>query len=74
MGASDGTAEVETEATEPVEDLRSPLNDIESRLLLRGKILPDVPPDTWRGTRDVEIVEGDALTEVFLTPALLLTV
>ena len=57
---------VDKEATDAVDDLRSPLNEMDSRLLFRGR-MPEVDveeafPDTWRGTRDIEevIVEGDA--------------
>jgi hypothetical protein len=58
-GASLGATEL-SEATEPVEDLRRPPKDMESRLPLRGILDEDVEPITWRGTRDVELDEGDA--------------
>lgn len=54
------------DATEPVEDLRSPLNEIESRFLrvLLGPLTVDeLDADTWRGTREVAVafvVDGDA--------------
>lgn len=57
-GASLGATEL-SEATEPVEDLRRPPKDMESRLPLRG-MLDEVELLTWRGTRDVELDEGDA--------------
>lgn len=48
------------ETTDPVEGLRRPIKDIESRLDFRGKILPLlVPAEAWRGRREFE-VEGDA--------------
>lgn len=36
-----GGATEETDATEPVEDFRRPVKDIESRLALRGRMLAD---------------------------------
>jgi hypothetical protein len=41
-----GAAEDDTDATEPVEDFRMPVKDTESRIPLRGTILPDVAADT----------------------------
>ena len=58
-GASLGATEL-SEATEPVEDLRRPPKDIESRLPLRGMLDVEVELDTWRGTRDAVLEEGDA--------------
>ena len=60
-GASLGATEL-SEATEPVEDLRRPPKDMESRLPLRG-ILDDEVELLTRGTRDVELDEGDARTD-----------
>lgn len=51
------------EATEPVDDFRSPANDIDSRFL-RGivpLVVDDVGAETCLGTRDE--VDGDARTE-----------
>jgi len=59
-GASLGATEL-SEATEPVEDLRRPPKDMESRPL-RG-ILDDEVELLTRGTRDVELDEGDARTD-----------
>jgi hypothetical protein len=60
-GGSLGATEL-SEATEPVEDLRRP-NDMDSRLPLRGILDDEVELMTWRGTRDVELDEGDARTD-----------
>lgn len=52
-------AGVEKEATDPVEGLRRPIKDMESRFDLRGRTPPLlVLPVAWRGSRDVD-VEGD---------------
>lgn len=61
-------AGVEIEATEPVDALRRPVKDIDSRLPLRCKILFDVDAvaDGWRGTRDVDI-EGEPRIDECLT-------
>lgn len=59
-GASLGATEL-SEATEPVEDLRRPPKDMESRLPLRG-MLDEVELLT-RGTRDVALDEGDVRTD-----------
>ena len=58
-GASLGATEL-SEATEPVEDLRRPPKDMDSRLPLRGILDDEVELMTWRGTRDVELDGGDA--------------
>jgi len=58
-GASLGATEL-SEATEPVEDLRRPPKDMDSRLPLRGMLDVEVELDTWRGTRDAVLDEGDA--------------
>ena len=49
-------AGVDNDAIELVEDLRSPMKEIESRLPFRCEVLT-VVTDDWRGTRDV--VEGE---------------
>ena len=49
-------AGVDNDAIELVEDLRSPMKEIESRLPFRCVLLT-VVTDDWRGTRDV--VEGE---------------
>lgn len=49
-------------AMEPVEDLRRPVNDIESRVDLRGSAVLDKELGTVRGTREVDC--GDARTDV----------
>ena len=46
--------EVDNEVTEFVEDFRRPINDTESRLLLREVFVEGAATDVWRGTRDVE--------------------
>lgn len=58
-GASLGATEL-SEATEPVEDLRRPPKDIESRFPLRGILDEVVELTNWRGTRDVVLDDGDA--------------
>lgn len=45
-------------AMEPVDDLRRPVNDMESRVDLRGSAVLDTELDTLRGTRDADW--GDA--------------
>jgi hypothetical protein len=60
--ASLGATEL-SEATEPVDDLRRPPNDMDSRLPLRGILDDDVELMTWRATREVELDEGDARTD-----------
>lgn len=60
--ASLGATEL-SEATEPVDDLRRPPKDMDSRLPLRGILDDDVELMTWRATRDVELDEGDARTD-----------
>jgi hypothetical protein len=57
-GASLGATEL-SEATEPVEDLRRPPKDMDSRLPLRGIWDEDVELATWRGTRDAVLDEGE---------------
>ena len=65
-----GADDAATEATEPVDALRRPPKEMESRLLLRVRALPDEAlADTWRGTLDVELIDGDPLTEEFVLPA-----
>jgi hypothetical protein len=63
-------AAVEAEATEPVEDLRRPVNEIDSRFILRVRTLVEdeaaVAVDC-RGTRDVDLLAGEPLTDVFRT-------
>jgi len=53
-------AGVESEATEFVDDLRKPMNETESRLLLRGTEVPTVgtAPEDCRGTREID-TEGE---------------
>ena len=55
---------VESEATELVDDLRKPMNEMESRLLLRGTEAPTVEtgPEDCRGAREVD-AEGEPRTE-----------
>lgn len=55
------------DATEPVEDLRRPLKEMDSRFLRapRPLTVDELDPDIWRGTREVAVtvaaaVEGDA--------------
>ena len=60
--ASLGATEL-SEATEPVDDLRRPPKDMDSRLPLRGILDDDVELMSWRATRDVELDEGDARTD-----------
>jgi hypothetical protein len=59
---------VEILVTELVEALRSPVNEMESRALLRCRMLPEeeVVVDVCRGTRDVE-VDGELRKDVCLT-------
>jgi hypothetical protein len=49
-------------AMDPVEDLRRPVNDMESRVDLRGSAVLDNELGTVRGTREVDC--GDARTDV----------
>lgn len=58
-------AGVDMDATELVDAFRSPVKDIESRLDLRGRMLleVDADADAWRGTRDVEFMDGDPRIE-----------
>ena len=49
-------------AMDPVEDLRRPVNDIESRVDLRGSAVLDNELATVRGTREVDW--GEARTDV----------
>lgn len=57
------------DATEPVDDLRRPLNEIDSRFLrvLSPLTVEELDPEIWRGTRDVALVvaaaDGDARTD-----------
>ena len=57
-------AGVVIDVTEPVDALRRPLNEIDSRFLrvLLGPLAVDeLDCDTWRGTREVAVaVDGDA--------------
>lgn len=57
-------AGVESEVTELVDDLRKPINETESRLLLRGTAVPTVGtgPEDCRGAREVD-TEGEPRTE-----------
>lgn len=61
-----GAWDVEAEATDDVDDLRKPLNDMDSRFDFLGRMLEDADPLTdWRGTRDDdEVVGGDAFLAV----------
>jgi hypothetical protein len=59
-------AAVDEEVTELVEDLRRPVNDIESRFDLRVKTLEEdeaVVAVDCRGTREVDTVAGDPRTD-----------
>ena len=58
-GASLGATEL-SEATEPVEDLRRPPKDMESRVPFRGILDEAVELMTWRGTLALELDEGEA--------------
>lgn len=49
-------------AMDPVEDLRRPVNDMESRVGLRGSVVLDNELGTVRGTREVDW--GEARTDV----------
>ena len=56
------------DATEPVDDLRRPLNEIDSRFfrVLSPLTVEELDPEIWRGTRDVALVaavDGDARTD-----------
>lgn len=65
-----GAAVAEDEPTELVDDLRRPVNEIESRFDLRVRTLDDAEAAVavdCRGTRDVDIVAGDARTDAVLT-------
>lgn len=63
----DAAAAVVMDATEPVDDLRRPLKEMDSRFLrvVRPLIVDELEPDTCRGTRDVAVafVDGDARTD-----------